>query len=301
MRAEHKKSEEEIHYQSITKFLLWAVGITGALMVTIAGTSIYFSFQDRKEMKAEYKETLDAFISQIKEAKQEARQESRETEKNLFERSRYDIASTKDDYRNELSLIQSETHRLALDETQKQIADIFKTDKIQAIIEKNAIGELKDKLPSTIADYTKKLPKVLEAANWMREGSQKGVDLLKSYFNSENEFERDMSKKIYEDLLTDYRKKYSEYTPKQCIDTLKNFGIGIPNLHPIVNNRYPTDKDNIDVLTILMSILNDSYLSNRCGLYGQALAIKCLALISGKSFQPFEIYEINQWFDGLKK
>jgi hypothetical protein len=207
----------------------------------------------------------------------------------------------KENSKIQLDNITTETRQSAKAQTEKEISGIFKSDKIQTLIEKNAIGELKDKLPTTIAEYTKRLPKILEAANLMRGEAPEGLELLKSYFNSTSEFERAQSRITYEDICNDYYKQYSEVTPDQYIKKFKDYQITISPIHPIKNNIFPREKLDVDNLILLMSIINDNYKQPRYMLGIRAIAIKALSYISGKPFVPFETDEINEWYKALKK
>ncbi len=103
-------------------------------------------------MRDEYEKTIANFTTQIKDIKAEAK----ETEKNIKEESRYDVKEAKEYSEAELSRLQIETHKLALDETEKQVRDIFKTNEIQDIIENQAVSTIKAKVNSDLVnDATK--------------------------------------------------------------------------------------------------------------------------------------------------
>lgn len=51
---DNTKSNDKLHYEQITKFLIWGIGVAGVLIVTIASVAIYLSYKDRDERRICY-------------------------------------------------------------------------------------------------------------------------------------------------------------------------------------------------------------------------------------------------------
>ncbi|RYU90118.1 hypothetical protein EWM62_11285 [Mucilaginibacter terrigena] len=290
-------AETKQHYESVKSFLIWAVGIACTVILLFGGWVTFLTFKDRAEMRAEYQSDIDRY----KESMAQMRAEATANQKDILERVEREVSFLKEISKDQLDNISSETRQSAKEQTEKEISDIFKSDKIQTIIEKNAIGELKDKLPATIAEYTKRLPKILEAANFMRGGAPEGVALLKSYFTSTSEFERAQSLSTYQDIYNDYYKEYVDVKQDQYISKFKTLNVTVSAIHPIKENLFPKEKADIDNLILLMKIINDSDVGPSYMLYERALAMKALSFISGKPFTPFETADMNIWYKGLRK
>ncbi len=291
-----QKSESQLHYESVKSFLIWAVGIASTIIVLLGGWVTFLTFKDRSEMRTEYEHEIDRY----KESLSEMRIEATDKQKEISDRTDREMAFLKESSQTQLANIDAETRQAANDQAQKEVADVFRSDKMQAVIEKNAIGELKDKLPSTIAEYTKRFPKILEAAGFMRGGAPEGIDMLKTYFNSDSEFERDMSKNTYQDISNDFYKMYSDIPPAKYVSTFKSsFQVNFSEFHKIVDNKYPTNKEDITNLELLMKMINDT--GKQYMLFGTAFALQVVSYIADRQFLPFEIEEVNAWYKGLKK
>jgi len=296
MSSEHKKTEEQLHYESVKSFLIWASSICAALILLAGSWAAYISFKDRESLQSQYQ--FEA--SKFKESLDQMRLEAKERQAELSERSDKEIAYSKDISEKQLSNIVMETRQTAITQSEKEISDIFKSDRIQSIIEKNAIGELKEKLPSTVAEYVKDLPKIMEAANFFRGQAPEGEEMLKSYFTSESAFERDMSKNIYKQIIKDTYQVYSDVTPDSLEFKLKYIQIPIvAPLHKVIKNQYPVIDNDIKNLEVLMDVTNDKV--NRYMLHQRALAYNALSYISDNNFPLFDKEQIRKWYSGLKR
>jgi hypothetical protein len=151
--SSEKNNNDHTHYEYITKFLLWALGVTGALIATIVSIAIYVSYKDRDSMREEYSNTIKDLRGQINDIKNEAS----ETSKNIKSDLKDEVISTKKYSQNELERIHAQTSEVALSETKKEVGDIFKSDKIKDIIENQAINEIQTKVKDIVNKETENL------------------------------------------------------------------------------------------------------------------------------------------------
>lgn len=54
--SSNNKSEEKLHYESLTSYLKTIIGIAGTAIGIMAGVAIYFSYSNVKDMKEDIKE-----------------------------------------------------------------------------------------------------------------------------------------------------------------------------------------------------------------------------------------------------
>src|SRR5260221_10224102 len=94
-----RKTEEQIHYESLKSFLLRVTGIVGSLIVVLAGVAIYFTFSDRNAMREEYSKTIIDLKSQITDIKNDAK----ETAKYIKDDSRQTVRDTREYAQQEIS------------------------------------------------------------------------------------------------------------------------------------------------------------------------------------------------------
>jgi len=290
-----QKTEEQKHYESVKSFLIWGVSVAGALISAVGIVIAVLTFKDRSEMKDSYEKQIDKYAQSIRDIKTEAIQSQKETS----EKSEKEIKYLNDISEKQLASIVSETRQSATAQTQKEIADIFKSDKIQAIIEKNAIGEIKEKLPQILVDYTQKSTPIIEGYNLMKAGQPEGIEILKSYFASVSIFERDLAKGYYQKAYESYESFCSNINQDQFLARLRNTQITISPLNKIAGNLYPKNKADIDNVKLLTTVINNP--GNQYGLYQIAMATKALSFIADKNFIFFEKDDINNWYKGLKK
>lgn len=312
------KSDEKVHYERITKYLLWALGISGTLITGIAVCALTFTFNDRTAMRNEYAGALKDFRTQISDLKNE----ENETLKSIKEDANQTVAITKADSKdaiataktdlrdqikltnestqNELIRIRAETYKLALTETQDQIEKIFKSNKIQDIIENQAVKEIKEKVTVLVNTSTRNLTRINDAASKMRIGLPSGAKDLKKYFtNSTNASDSGLAKELYDLITNDYntaflrvRKDYINYKAGEWSNLSPDY-----SGFKIIQNTYPANQKDRDFLKLLIKIINNE--NDEFSLNDVASSIFIISAISNKAFKPFEINEINSWYKGL--
>ncbi|MDB4923820.1 hypothetical protein [Mucilaginibacter sp.] len=294
MNTQNRKSEEQLHYESLTSYLKYGIAIAGSFIVVISSVAIYFSFGDRKAMRDEYENSITNLRVQIVEIKSDAK----ETVKQIKEEAQAEIKATKEYSEKQISGITTETNAIALTETQKQIDGIFKTDKIQNIIDFQATKEIKGKVKAMVDSATKSITKINDAASKMRIGHIKGMLLLRSYFEKpKNTQDSLLAKNLYDDICEDYflvDKDTLAYPGLSSFATHREY---VP--FKIINNMYPTDKGQDNDLRFMMDVINNK--DNRYDLNWIGITIINIGRISNKNFKLFEIDEVNKWFKGLKR
>ena len=136
------KSQDEIEYHKITSFYEKVMYFTlGASLIfgTIIGL---LTFSDRKSMLEEKDKTITELTKKINDLKEDTEKKVNDlkddTEKSIIKTNKY--------AEEEISRIKIATNQIALNETQKQLSYIFGTDKIQNLIEKEAVSQVKEKV-----------------------------------------------------------------------------------------------------------------------------------------------------------
>ena len=262
------ESEEKLHYESLTSYLKTIVSIAGTAIGIMAGVAIYFSYSnvkdmkdDLKEIKKDYAETVIGLHNQIVDLKKDAK----ETALQIKEDSRDAVNSTKEFSENEISRISVSTRQTALDETQKQLANIFETDKIKNLIQNQAVKEIKSKMTAIVDEQTQNMSAINDAASEMRIERPEGTKKLKAYFqNPVNVQDSLQAKKLYDQISQDYMEVINrtdtamlfKYYYSQ-IDTSASAvtKIFIP-IH-ITNNKLPIDSNERKELDDLMKVINN--------------------------------------------
>lgn len=297
-QQENTKTPEQIHYENLSSFLKWGIGIAGTIIAAIASIAIYVSYSDRNSMRDEYSNTIKDLRTQIVDIKNDASQTGKDVKENL----RNEVLATKQYSDNELAKIQAKTSVLAIDETKKQIESIFATDKIQNIIQNQAVKEIKNKVSDIVNNETKNLSKINDAASEMRVGRIQGMDKLMYYFqHSGNYNDSTLAKNLYDQILQDYRdinlqyrdssSKIDYYYPDSSNRALLS---QIKPIH-IINNRFPTDPSEKNELLFLINNVNDK--NNDLNLL--SYYIGWLSRVTNLNFIPFQLKEINDWFNKL--
>jgi hypothetical protein len=72
MTEKPKKTESELHYDSVRSFLIWAVGIACTVILLFGGWVSYFTFKDRSEMRVEYQSDIDRYKESMLQMRTEA-------------------------------------------------------------------------------------------------------------------------------------------------------------------------------------------------------------------------------------
>lgn len=318
MSNRNRQSEEKLHYDSLIKFLTTTLGITGGAITVIVGIALYWTYNNVSDLKKEYKDAVADFTKQttdlkndeketIKSIKEDANQtvaitkaDSKEAISTAKLDLRDQINSTNEATQNEIARIRAETNRLALIETQSQVEKIFKSDKIQDIIENQAVKEIKEKVTSLVYNSTKNLTKINDAASQMRRGFTPGLPKLRSYFiHPNNSNDSLLAKDLYDQICADYH-SVALKSQKSFIEYL-NVEFNNPNPKysgfKIIQNKYPSDLKDQKFLTYLVDIIKNE--KQEYGLDDVSFSIVLLSTISGQPFKPFEIDEISKWYNGL--
>jgi hypothetical protein len=291
-------SEEKLHYENLASFLKWAVTVALSLLAIIGGFGLFFFYKDSKSIKDEFTAKSKELSGQLAEIKNEAK----ETEKSIKTDLRYEVKATKDYTDNELQIIRSETNRIALQETQKQVESIFASNKIQHIIEDQAISQVKEKVESMVNNATKNIIGINDAASKMRIGLPEGMYKLKSYFKSPTNNKGDSlkAKNIYDLICSDYYEAekadtFSTGYGYYYTEDSKYANTYLP-IH-IVNNKMPTDPKEIKVLNDIINFINNKH--KRYDLNIISIQIGMLSKLTNIDFRPFQIDEINKWYSEL--
>jgi hypothetical protein len=278
----HPKTSEQLHYESIRSFLIWALGIVGTLIVTVAAFAIFISYNDRNAMKEEYTKAISDLRFQISDLRNDAKEKAQ----SIKEDAKDAVKSTQEYSEKEISRIIISTNQIAQQETQKQIAAIFATDKIQNIIENQAVKEIKSKVSQIVEEQTKNDYSIQYAATRMRQGIRDGEKTLKQYYlKAENTEDSIKARKLYDEICKPYQ----------------DIAINYIKTHPVVNfynnGRMPDDKYVRQGLENIMKEINDP----NTDLSRLAFIIIALRESAKRQFKCFETREINDWFNGLKK
>lgn len=196
-----KKSEEQLHYESLSNYLKSIVGISGTIIAFIVSVGVWFSYNNQKDMKDDYEHTIDRIQNQVADASNKAI----ESQKQLTESANKQIALLQESSYIKLNQINSETKALALNKTQHNVDSIFKTNELQSIIEKQATGEIKKKVNVIVDNETKNILPIDNAASSMTSGNRIGMDRLRSYFiKSVNSVDSARAKSLYDLIRNDY-------------------------------------------------------------------------------------------------
>jgi len=198
------KTEEQIHYENLKRYFLWAISITGTFIAVIAGFAIFVTYNDRNAMREEYSKSISDLKAQIAEIKNDATQSA----KAIKDDARESVRDTKEYAQSEISHITTSTNEIALREAQRQIDAIFATTKIQDLIENQAVKEIKNKLPEIINAQTRNEFIIHDLADKMRQGFRDAADSLKSFFlNSRNPTDSFHAKELYDEITAEFQAK----------------------------------------------------------------------------------------------
>ncbi|MGI4750774.1 MAG: hypothetical protein ACRYFB_09080 [Janthinobacterium lividum] len=317
MTNRRRKTEEQIHYESLASFLKWSVSITGTLIVVLASVAIYVSYSDRNAMREDYQKAITDFNTQIISLKNEEKETVKAIKSDALEslgsinsdaketiiavkgNLKDEITSTNYSTQNELLRIKKETNSLALTETQKQVDNVFKSTKIQDIIENSAIKEIKQKVASLVNTSTQNLTKINDAASKIRIGLPQGIDELRSYFiKPNNPTDSSYAKGLYDRIYNDY------YTirMKDTTSIKENFELIAGTKYTsfrIINNKFPSNENERKTLKFFIDIIIDK--ENKYDLNSTVMAAIFLSKIANKNFNIFEPDAILKWYNGLKK
>lgn len=282
--ASRTKSEEQIHYEHLSSFLKWAISIAGTIIATVAAFAIYISYSDRNAMTDEYTKAISNLQNQIKDLKAEANAKNQEIHDYAKEAVQFNLEYSE----REISRVKEASYETAIAETKKEVEGIFASDKIQNIIQNQAVKEIRGKVGEIVAEETKNINKINDAANRMRIGMRQGMIELQGYFKRpDNPDDSLRAKELFDRICKDYldvktrQLKYFEY-PIQSI-SLKKGQTELTEREKLV---LKTTIDEINTLEDLDEV---------------ALRIVGLSKAVNEDFKPFEFDRINAWYNGLKK
>jgi hypothetical protein len=277
------KSTEQIQYEHLTSYAKWALVFTGTIILAITSVAIYFSYRDKEAMQEEYSKTLADLKLQIVDLKND----SKERTKTLQDDAKDAVKSYQDFSEREISRIKISTNDVALKEANRQIQEIYSTDRMQNLIEHEAVKEIKGKVSEIVDDQTRNLYKIFDAANKMRDGFPEGAKVLESFFSEGgNTGDSARARKLYDDIALKYENVSITYANNGVFKDVMDD-----------NTKMPTDKKQIEELSTFINALHDP--TN--DLTSIAIAISCISTMSKIHFKCFEIERIDAWYKGLKK
>jgi hypothetical protein len=277
--TESPKTPEQSHYENITSFAKWAIIFSGSLIVVIASVAIYVSYSDRNAMREEYSKAIAEMKSQIQDLKTDAKEKTQ----SIKDDAKDAVKSSRDYSEIEISRIKTSTNEIALQETQKQIQGIFATDKIQNLIEDQAVKEVKSKVVAIVKSETKNFNNIDDAASKMRVGHREGMMQLLDYFkNPESSEDSLRAKQLFEKIENDYFKMDSAQ--------MKFYQFPIQSIG-VHNNITDLDSNQRRILSSTINQINEEQDLNTI-----SFLIIALAHAMNKPFKPFEIDEVNAWY-----
>ncbi len=304
-KATHRikeKSEEQQHYESMISFLKWGIGIAGSLIAIIAAVAITVSYNsikdlktdmsaDLKDLKNNYSSKVDELKSQIIELKSDAK----ETVLQIKDDSKDAVESTKEYSEKEISRISTSTSQIALGETQKQLDNIFATDKIQNLIQTQAVKEIKSKVVDIVAEQTKEFGNISDAAAQVRAYRFSGLRKLRSYFiNSRNPLDSLIAKNLYDQISIDFYNQIESQVKEEKKDFLKFDSSAIQDLR---NGKLPTNQALLNEISSAISNVN----SEEYDLFSCIYSIYELRILTNIKFEILDIDTVNKWYKNLKK
>lgn len=263
------KSVEESEYIRIKNFLLWALGIVGVLITALGSIVIILTYSDRNALKEEFAKT----VTDLKQEISDLKKDSKET-----------VNETKNNSQSEILKIKDLTKSIAVEETQKELKNIFATDILQSMIRENAILETNRIVDEVAGDKVLTLVKMNDAAIQMRMGSLEGLKKMRYYsIFSSNRGDRIRADYLYKLISESYQKDAeNEFRYINRID--------------IINTKITSDS--LRLLSIKRVIRDmcqhDSDLGYDCEL------IRALSILTKQDFKCFEIEKINEWLKSQK-
>ena len=284
------KTEQQIHYESVTDYLKWAIGIAGGAITIIVAVALFVSWGSVKDMKDDYATTIKDLKEEIKDLKKDADKTvfdmTTDTKSNidaLKQEAKETVVATQDYTKNELERIEANTNDIALTETKTELAKIFGSNKIQDLIENEAVKEVKDKVQEIVFEQTKNLSRINDAASEMRIGRKQGMEKLRSHFlKPDNSLDSLTAINLYNQIIEDYVQVFNSRGTGTNPVHIKRLDDTIPtNMKPFIKSLV----EEIQVSNDLNEISDDIYQLN---------------WNSETKFKPFEIEEIMAWYKHFK-
>ena len=195
-----RRSTEEIQYEKMLAYWEKLLKYCGGAFSILGVTFGVLFFQDRaalkddmKEMKDKYNEKVIILGKQIDDLKNQsqatinATQTKTESEIISFKKlASGEVTNVKNNANKEISKIKISATDLALKESAKQVANVFKQDKIQKIIENKATDAIQEKIPELVTtQLNNQAEGILKISSWAsmyRQGSYyDNLDHLKNF------------------------------------------------------------------------------------------------------------------------
>src|SRR4051812_48974212 len=105
------KTEEEIHYRSLIKFLIWAIGIIGVLLTILFSVGIYFTYHSFDDARNDLKESLKDAKDRLKE---------------VDDRAKLTLDDTKENANRTVNYIKNEALTAAVNASKEKVEQTFK-------------------------------------------------------------------------------------------------------------------------------------------------------------------------------
>lgn len=141
-------SPDESEYKRIKDFLMWSLGIVGTCITTLGAVVAILTYNDRQNMKNEFKETVSELKEEIKTLKQEASQ----SVKDVRESNDKEIQETKKEALNEVASIKFESEGLARSEVKRGIELALSKDNFDNQVTAIAKKHIEPKVKGMIED-----------------------------------------------------------------------------------------------------------------------------------------------------
>ncbi len=267
-------------------------------IATILTIALSFTYTNVKEMKDDLKDIKSEYNNNVKDLKSqilELKTDAKETVNQIRDDSKAAVLSTKEYSENELSRISTSTRQLALTETQNQLDNIFATDKIQNMIQTNAVREIKTKVVDIVSEQTKNVGDISDAAAEMRAYKFSGRDRLRSYFiNPKRSLDSLIAKQLYDQIALDFFNQTDRQVKGDKINLLQSYDSnslqllrsGILPKNTTLGNELPSMIKDVNGFEYAL----DQTIWN----------IYRLRIITGIDFQILDIEAVNKWYKGLK-
>lgn len=297
------KSEEQKHYENLTSYFKSIVQITSTTIGIITAVALFFTWSSLRDLKSdmkddlisaksEYTEAIAGLRSEISELKKEASTTLSRTQNE----SRDAIQRTMSYSKDEIHKITASTKQIAIDETQKQLNYIFGTDKIQNLIQNQAVNEVKRKVVDIIDERTKNMGDISDAAAELRAYKFSGRNRLRSYFiNPKNTSDSIVARLLYEQIAKDFDKiipENTEYDNKNLLAQIDSSSIVLLKKGILKKGSFLESQ-----ISVIMNLVNGP----EYDLYQCLVGITRLRLLTGISFHILDIEGVNKWYNSINK
>lgn len=216
---EENKSNEQIHYESITNYFKYLVGITATAITILAGVAIFFTFNNISELRNEVK-------NNSVEIKEEITRNLKGVENEIGEVKSSAVSTIETIQRqanNEIESFKNKIQTNVTDETKSRVDQAFEENSIRELVEKTAEEKLREQLDEIVKEQVQRsqenlekqmkfVPIIILAVDKVRWGDRAGVEILDSLRNFENDpVIREQANKIYLEKMNDYNEVYKTF------------------------------------------------------------------------------------------